>query len=451
MVNSKDVEVGGLKGQLTEKEIQIKKTYGRPPETGFKDLALALAKLEKEMLSLKRQEQEWTLIQKDTAEQESSLVDGMKSLATSLKLFEVPPSEETLPQEEWLTIRAKKLAITIDNSTQELGRVQKLVRQLREAGEKSFRGYAEILRRQGNSVVDRFVSHLLADEERRFQLEVMEQAFAKSFEMIAKFEEKASFELIEAERNKQELVELSINQAQRIAQEMQMIDRYVKVDYAGKRVNAVQIKLKDWERDKAHALMNAYIDDLIKELKRLAEQGEPEEKQEKFIDKKMSSRQLLNVLANLEQATIRVLKPEQHPMSPYFDQWDDVQKWSGGERYAGYMVMFMAILSYTRSKLSSLHNPYKVMLADNPFGAASSPHVLNLIFQLAESNNIQMICLTALTEDTIFTYFPAVYSLRLRPFMGKDYMTSKIERGFYQIDPLEEELRKKRQIEFEWE
>jgi hypothetical protein len=449
-VNSKGLEVEGLLGQLTEKEAQIKKTYGRIPETGFKDLNLALAKLEKERHSLQRQEQEWTLIQKDTVEQERILVDGMKSLATSLNLFEVPPSEETLPQEEWQMIRAK-LASTIENLTQELGRVQKLVQKLREAGEKSFRGYADILRRQGNSVVDRFVSHLLADEERRFQLEVMEQAFAKSFEMIAKFEEKASFELIEAEQNKQELVVLSINQAQRIAQEMQRIDRFVKVDYAGKRVNAVQIKLKDWEPDKAHALMNAYIDDLIKELKRLAELGEPEEKQEKFIDKKMSSRQLLNVLANLEQATIRVLKPEQHPTSPYFDPWDDVQKWSGGERYAGYMAMFMAILSYTRSKLSSLHNPYKVMLADNPFGAASSPHVLNLIFQLAESNNIQMICLTALTEDTIFTYFPAVYSLRLRPFMGKDYMTSKIERGFYQIDPLEEELRRKRQIEFEWE
>ena len=73
--------------------------------------------------------------------------------------------------------------------------------------------------------------------------------------MIAKFEEKASFDLIEAERNKQELVELSINQVQRIAQEMQMIDRYVKVEYAGKWVNAVQIKLKEWETDKAHALM----------------------------------------------------------------------------------------------------------------------------------------------------------------------------------------------------
>ena len=448
-VHKKDIEVVGLTGQLTEKEAQIIKTFSRPPETNFRDLDLALGKLEKEKLELQRQELEWSSIQKDTKEQETSLLDGMKSLATSLKHFEVLPSEETLPEEEWFVIRAQ-LATEIDNSTQALKGLQESVQELRKAGEKSFRGYAEILRRQGNSVVDRFVSHLLADEERRFQLEVMEQAFAKSFDMIAKFEEKVSFELIEAERNKQELVELSIKQAQRIAQEMQMIDRYVKVDYAGKRVNAVQIKLKEWEADRAHALMNAYIDDLIKELKRLAEQGEPEEKQEKFIDKKMSSRQLLNVLTNLDQATIRVLKPEQHPSSPYFDSWEDVQKWSGGERYAGYMAMFMAILSYTRSKLSSLHNPYKVMIADNPFGAASSPHVLNLIFQLAESNHIQMICLTALTEETIFTYFPTVYSLRLRPFMGKDYMTSKIERGYYQIDPLEEELRKKRQIEFEW-
>ncbi len=32
-----------------------------------------------------------------------------------------------------------------------------------------------------------------------------------------------------------------------------MIDRYVKADYAGRRVNAVQIKLKEIEADKAVA------------------------------------------------------------------------------------------------------------------------------------------------------------------------------------------------------
>jgi hypothetical protein len=143
---------------------------------------------------------------------------------------------------------------------------------------------------------------------------------------------------------------------------------------------------------------------------------------------------------------VKVLKPDEHPVSPRYDHWDNVEKWSGGERFAGYMAMFMAILSYTRSKLSSLRNPHKVLVADNPFGAASSAHVLNLVFQIAANNNIQMLCLTALTEETIFSYFPVVYSLKLRQFMGKDYIQSQMEKGFYQIDPLEEELIRRRQM-----
>ncbi|GAB6172189.1 hypothetical protein JCM15765_16670 [Paradesulfitobacterium aromaticivorans] len=84
-------------------------------------------------------------------------------------------------------------------------------------------------------------------------------------------------------------------------------------------MNAVQIKLKDIEEAKAQALMGVYIDDLIKELKRLVGEGETEEKQEKFIERKMSSRQLLNVLSGLDQALIRVLKPEQHPTTPFYN------------------------------------------------------------------------------------------------------------------------------------
>ena len=83
-VHSKDKEVERISGQLTEKETTIKKSYGRAPETAFNDLEIALAKLEKEKHALQRQEQEWTLIQKDTVEQERILADGQKSLALSL-------------------------------------------------------------------------------------------------------------------------------------------------------------------------------------------------------------------------------------------------------------------------------------------------------------------------------------------------------------------------------
>jgi hypothetical protein len=147
---------------------------------------------------------------------------------------------------------------------------------------------------------------------------------------------------------------------------------------------------------------------------------------------------------------LEVLKPEQHPTSPRYSKWEEVQKWSGGEQFAGYTARFMAILSYTRSQESSERNQSKVLLADNPFGKASSPHVLELIFRLAEKNNIQMICFSALTEDNIYSYFRRVYSLKLRGLMGKDYIHSQLESGSYHLDALEEELLQRRQVAFDW-
>ena len=106
--------------------------------------------------------------------------------------------------------------------------------------------------------------------------------------------------------------------------------------------------------------MEAYVDDAIRELKRLTDEQQPEEKRLTYIERKMSSKQLLNTLSILDQSTVKVLKPEQHPETPRLETWEEVQKWSGGERYAGYMAMFMAILSFTRARMSELHNPPKV-------------------------------------------------------------------------------------------
>lgn len=52
---------------------------------------------------------------------------------------------------------------------------------------------------------------------------------------------------------------------------------------------------------------------------------------------------------------------------------------------------------------------------DNPFGKASSEHVLNPVFFIAEQLGFQIIALTAHAEGKfIRSYFPVVYSLKLR-------------------------------------
>ncbi|MBU3811655.1 MAG: hypothetical protein H9893_08415, partial [Candidatus Niameybacter stercoravium] len=57
----------------------------------------------------------------------------------------------------------------------------------------------------------------------------------------------------------------------------------------------------------------------------------------------------------------------------------------------------------------------RVVILDNPFGKASSGHVLEPVFFIAKQLGFQIIALTAHTEgDFIRKYFPIVYSCKLR-------------------------------------
>jgi hypothetical protein len=58
---------------------------------------------------------------------------------------------------------------------------------------------------------------------------------------------------------------------------------------------------------------------------------------------------------------------------------------------------------------------------------------------LAKANNTQLICLTAINDPLIYTYFPVVYSLNASVLAGKEYLQATLERGGYSIAPLNKE------------
>ncbi len=81
------------------------------------------------------------------------------------------------------------------------------------------------------------------------------------------------------------------------------------------------------------------------------------------------------------------------------------------------MALFLGCLCYLSEKRchikrSKFNN--RVVIADNPFGKASSEHVLEPVFYIARELGFQLIALTA-HEDGSFIrrYFPVVYSCRL--------------------------------------
>ncbi|MEW6662313.1 MAG: hypothetical protein ACOY9Y_15170 [Bacillota bacterium] len=444
-LNRAQRKVSGLQSRIQTLADSIRKVYHQEPWTESADLEQAEERLKRELAAAEQRKREWQELIREAEEMGGRLEKARTQMQASLAHFRVEETTETLPEEEWQPVKdrvgeeAATLARQLEASRQAVQSQQREV-------EKGFRDYAKRLEQQENDVVNKFLRYLMEDENRQLNLAIIEPGFQKCFATIAQYEVKARYELEQCERNKRELVERCVQQAERVAAGVRSIDRYARVEYAGRSAAAVQIRLKEWEQEHAPIIMENHINECIQELKRQAEREEPAEKQERYIEQQMSSRQLLHALSDLGQCRVKILKPQQHPEELRYDDWEEVQKWSGGERYAAYTAMFVAILSYTRSKMSSLHNPPKVLVADNPFGTASSPHVLDLIFQMAKNNNVQMICLTALTEDTIFPYFPVVYSLRLRPSFGKEYIHSKMESGFYDLYPVERELERQLQL-----
>lgn len=96
------------------------------------------------------------------------------------------------------------------------------------------------------------------------------------------------------------------------------------------------------------------------------------------------------------------------------------------------MTLFLGILNYLaekRQRIQQTGKRYRTVIVDNPFGKASSEHVLDPVFFIANELGFQLIALTAHAEGKfIRDYFPVVYSCRLRASASGDALIMTKER-----------------------
>lgn len=111
-------------------------------------------------------------------------------------------------------------------------------------------------------------------------------------------------------------------------------------------------------------------------------------------------------------------------VSAALTSWEKSNAWSGGEKWSKNMTLFLGILNYIAEKrvpLQGNQKRHRTVIVDNPFGKASSDHVLEPVFFIAEQLGFQIIALTAHAEGKfIRKYFPVVYSCRLRDSASGD-------------------------------
>lgn len=209
----------------------------------------------------------------------------------------------------------------------------------------------------------------------------------------------------------------------RIADELRLIPKQTKVKVEDKSKEIYIFTVPDWDEQEGKEALRRHIDWMVIQLEKddfKDDEGKEDELLiRKQIEKWLHTKQLLKNVMKEKDITVKCRKVSNDgKVSGALTSWERSNAWSGGEKWSKNMTLFLGILNYLAEKrvpLQGNQKRHRTVIVDNPFGKASSDHVLEPVFFIAEQLGFQIIALTAHAEGKfIRKYFPVVYSCRLR-------------------------------------
>jgi hypothetical protein len=231
------------------------------------------------------------------------------------------------------------------------------------------------------------------------------------------------------------------NHLRTLAEEISLIPRKTKVKVEDKWKDIYKISIPEWTEEEGKNRIRQHIEWIITQLELerfLNTQGQEDYgKVRQEIETWTHSKQLLRVVMNQNTIKISCRKvTNDNQVTTRFYSWEQSNVWSGGEKWSKNMALFLGILSYTaekqKHKVTNLKR-HRVVIMDNPFGKASSDHVLNPVFFIAEQLGFQIIALTAHAEGKFLKdYFPVIYSCRLRNAIDSNKQIMTTEKQLHQ-------------------
>ncbi|QQK76505.1 hypothetical protein HUG15_13630 [Salicibibacter cibarius] len=221
-----------------------------------------------------------------------------------------------------------------------------------------------------------------------------------------------------------------------VKQELEMIPKKTRVKAGDDWKQIYTFTIPGWEEDEGRSRLRRHVEWIIEQLDEERYQtsdGSPDTtRMRKDIETWLQSKQLLQQVFNGQPMKVtcrKVTNDTRVTTSRY--SWEQSNKWSGGERWSKNMTLFLGILNYIAEKQKHIE-PYmkrhRSVILDNPFGEASSDHVLHPVFFIAEQLGFQVIALTAHAEGKfLYEFFPIIYSCRLQSAVdpSKQIMTRK--------------------------
>ncbi|WP_127579969.1 chromosome segregation ATPase [Paenibacillus koleovorans] len=229
-----------------------------------------------------------------------------------------------------------------------------------------------------------------------------------------------------------------------IASELREIPNKTRVKTESEWKAIYSFHVPEWDEQDGKGAIRGHLDWILEQLEKEKykdDQGqELESTVRKDLERWLETKQLLQVVLQDKSMKVTCRKvTNENTVTKAAYSWEQSNNWSGGEKWSKNMTLFLGLLNYVAEKRQHIQagmKRHRTVILDNPFGKASSDHVLSPVFFIAEQLGFQIIALTAHAEGKFLQdYFPVVFSCRLRQAASssKQVMTKekKIDHAYF--------------------
>lgn len=215
------------------------------------------------------------------------------------------------------------------------------------------------------------------------------------------------------EKEKDKIVELMEDYIKDVHTNLGKIDDNSTITIRDKSLKMLKIQLPDWEENVNlyHVKLQDMIDSITSRGIEIFEQnGNAQE----YFGTQVNTKNMYDTVIGISNVQIRLYKVEEQREYPI--TWAEVAKNSGGEGFLSAFVILSSLLYYMRRDDTDLfadRNEGKVLVMDNPFAQTNASHLLKPLMDMAQKSNTQLICLTGLGGESIYSRFDNIYVMNL--------------------------------------
>lgn len=211
-------------------------------------------------------------------------------------------------------------------------------------------------------------------------------AFVEYIANIDEQMQKITSDIEQLESYQEDFTRRCVQRAELVLGHLKKLEALSRIEVYGRRTSMIELRLQEFEDKDKHMRLKAHIDGIVREI------GEEGIVDRKRIAAKLSTKELLAQIVDMNKAAVRLYKIESIPENSRFYRWEHAVGSEGQNNslyfiFAACLISFIRMLSITNISVKTK----KVIIADNPFGATSAVYLWDPMFKIMKQNDIQLI------------------------------------------------------------